>query len=560
MASNGPVFFPGAAAGQPEDSGEMIRRSGESTSTHHEGMLAPDSETVVNSSRQGLASTETEFRYIDFDTDLPPLASPAPVDLPMPNLAEFTCATKWSLRRKTAVMIFVTYFACYSGVAAASYNAPLNELTKKWHISPLVYELGQTMFCIGFGITPMLLAPFSELIGRRWVILGSGTVFLLCMTMSGVTESFAGLVLARFFVGCGGSVFSSLLGGVISDLYPSKKLNTPMAILTAATLFGTGYGPLISGYMAARHSWRWVFFMQSVCDGCFLVYGLFFLKESRADALLKQKANALNQWYDKLEAAGCAGVNVPFDPEKPAAGYKTVRLRWKCKSDEQRQSLLQMISASFYRPFHLLLTEPVVFFFSLWIAFAWGILFMMFSAIPLVFTNRYGFTLENNSAVASSMCVGTMIAFLFSLSEDRYLRKCHPEVVLIPEHRLYFSCIESFFLPIGLFMFGWTCFSSVHWIVPTIAIAIATMDCYDHYASSVLAAQSFLRNMFGGIFALITREMFVHIGYSGAGSLLGGVALALSLVPWALVLYGPRIRRRSKICMELMREKEEENK
>ncbi|KZZ94456.1 MFS multidrug transporter [Ascosphaera apis ARSEF 7405] len=571
MADNNAVPLQEAALQQPGDSNQFPRSSDDSVTTRHDGMLTPDLKTVVSNTPKDLALAETEICYIDFHTNLPPLASPAPTELPMPDLTPYTCAMEWSTWRKVTVMIFVTYFSCYSGISAASYNSPMIELQEKWHISHVVYELGSTLFCIGFAIMPMVLAPFSELIGRRWVILGSSSVFLLCMTMCGVTNSFAGMAIARFFVGCGGSVFSSLLGGIISDIYPSEKLNTPMAALAAATLFGTGFGPLICGYIAARHSWRWVFYMQSICDGAFLVYGLFFLKESRADALLRRKAKALNSWYDKLEDAGCIGVKVPVDPEKPFAGYKTVRIRWRCKSDEQRQGLLQMICMSFYRPFHFLFTEPVVFFFSLWISFAWGILFLTFSAIPLVFGNRYGFDLEQKGAVASTMCVGTMIAFIMSVCEDKYLRKHHPEKVLMPEHRLYFACLESFFLPIGLFWFGWTCYSSVHWIVPTMAIAVATMgifsiflscfnfstDCYGHYASSVLAAQSFLRNMFGGVFSLFTREMFEKIGYSGASSLLGGVALALSLVPWALVLFGPRIRARSKICSEIMRAKGE---
>lgn len=36
-------------------------------------------------------------------------------------------------------------------------------------------------------------------------------------------------------------------------------------------------------------------------------------------------------------------------------------------------------------------TEPVVFFFSLWVAFAWGVLYIQFGAIPLVFKKVYSF-------------------------------------------------------------------------------------------------------------------------------------------------------------------------
>lgn len=47
----------------------------------------------------------------------------------------------------------------------------------------------------------------------------------------------------------------------------------------------------------------------------------------------------------------------------------------------------------------LLCTEPVLFFFSLWAAFSWGVLYLFFSIVPLVFTTNHNFTLEQNGAV-----------------------------------------------------------------------------------------------------------------------------------------------------------------
>ncbi|KAI5286476.1 hypothetical protein KEM54_006762 [Ascosphaera aggregata] len=544
-------------AGPDQESTECPKTVESSASTTCEDVVATSNQCTSSKipSVVGVVQNEIEYLHLDFDTQLPPLATPAPAELPMPDLSETICAMDWSPWRQNFVMIFIAYFGCYSAVAAASYNSPMNELMEKWDVGVVVYELGSTLFSLGFAIAPMVLAPFSELTGRRWVILGSGILFTFCLAMSGVTESFAGMLLSRFFIGCGGSVFSALLGGIISDMYPTEELNTPMAIFSAATLFGTGYGPLICGYMVSRHTWRWAFYMQAICNGAILVYGYLFLRESRADVLLSRRAAQLNKWYEELEATGNLGVVLPVDPEKPSATTRVVKLRWKCRSDDQRQSIMQIFIVSIYRPFNLLVTEPVVFFFSLWVAFAWGILFLTFSAIPLVYSSRYGFGLEEESAVFSTMCVGTLVAFCFSVLEDKWLRKYHPEKISKPEHRLYFSCVESICLPVGLFWFGWTCFSSVHWIVPTIGIAVATMgifsiflscfnflaDCYGHYASSVLAAQSFLRNLFGGVFALVTHNMYTNMGFSAASSLLGAVLIAskaavLTLVPWALVL------------------------
>lgn len=77
-------------------------------------------------------------------------------------------------------------------------------------------------------------------------------------------------------------------------------------------------------------------------------------------------------------------------------------------------------------------------------------------------------------------------------------------------------------------------------------------DIYHIYASSALAAQSFCRNMAAGAFPIFVSAMFRTLTYQGAGSLLGGVSLALTAVPWILVFYGPRIRAKSKIARQLL--------
>lgn len=159
------------------------------------------------------------------------------------------------------------------------------------------------------------------------------------------------------------------------------------------------------------------------------------------------------------------------------------------------------------------------------------------------------------------MCVGALLSTILSIYQEKVARH-FGKIFSTPEERLYFSCIESAFLPIGLFWFGWTSSASIHWIVPTLAIGCATMgifsiylavfnylaDTYHRYASSALAAQSFCRNMLGGVFPLISTAMFTRMTFAGAASFLGGVGAILTVVPWVLVFYGPRIRARSKFA------------
>ena len=126
------------------------------------------------------------YHYLTFDTQLPspPLGEPGEHNAlrrdppPCPNLQDFSNPFTWSRSRKT----FVTLLCCATTITAAysagSYEYAADQLTVKWGISNVVYNIGITIFTFGFGIAPMALAPFSEEYGRRPVMLATGLLYV----------------------------------------------------------------------------------------------------------------------------------------------------------------------------------------------------------------------------------------------------------------------------------------------------------------------------------------------------------------------------------------------
>jgi MFS family permease len=163
------------------------------------------------------------------------------------------------------------------------------------------------------------------------------------------------MLVARFFLGCGGSTFSTMVGGIISDVFHAPSRGLPMALFSFFGLAFTGVGPLVSGFINDNLSWRWIHWVQLIMNGVVMSISFVVLKETRGSVLLSRRAKAVNKWLD----------------EKGDRGK-----RWKAKADEERESFVTMVSVSLTRPFRLLFTESVVFWFSLWVSFAWGVLYL----------------------------------------------------------------------------------------------------------------------------------------------------------------------------------------
>lgn len=68
------------------------------------------------------------------------------------------------------------------------------------------------------------------------------------------------------------------------------------------------------------------------------------------------------------------------------------------------------------------------------------------------------------------------------------------------------------------------------------------------FAASAIAANTFMRSMFGGVFPLFATFMFNGMGIEWASTLLGCVAVVLVPMPVVFYIFGKKIRARSNFA------------
>lgn len=485
------------------------------------------------------------------------------VAAPAPNPKHLS-PFEWPMRKKALVLQAPIFAAMMSAYAAGAYAMGIQPLMDKWSVGTTAYNVGMTVFVAGFGVTPMLLAPISEVYGRYWVFVGAGVVFFLGTLGCAVTDTYAAMLVARFVTGCGASIYATLTGGAVADLFHKEDRNTPMAMYSATIMAGTGLGPLISGPVVDRAGWRWIFYHQMIVLALATANVALSMHESRGNVLLRRKCAELNKFFESLPEDTSRLPEDAAKPDAPAASAQLPRVRFTAEVAEPVLDI-SLVWRSFAFPLRLLFTESVVFWFSIWVSFAWAVLYMQFGSIPLVLRDTYGFSNTQVGAVYTALVVGAILAGAMSLATQPLLRKLFPARMASPEGRLLAACYESIFLPVGLFWFGWSAYREAHWIAPTLAIGCIAMgifsiylavfnylaDTYHQYSSSAQAAQSMCRNLLAGIFPLIAHLLWGNLTYGEAGSLLGAIGFALTAVPWLLSMFGEKIRARSPFAGDL---------
>jgi hypothetical protein len=133
------------------------------------------------------------------------------------------------------------------------------------------------------------------------------------------------------------------------------------------------------------------------------------------------------------------------------------------------------VSTSMGRPIVLLATEPVVFFFSLYVALNFGILYNFFPAIPWSLTRTYRFNQGQAGLAFLAIAIGCLLAMITALIIDVQIQRKYKNLDKSPaskylEQILWPSMLGSLGGPIALFWFAWSTREDVHWASPVCAL------------------------------------------------------------------------------------------
>ncbi|KZF22519.1 MFS general substrate transporter [Xylona heveae TC161] len=490
------------------------------------GCSTPADVEDPNAEPESPEAAEKEFE-VQWDGDQDPL-----------NPRSFQTGRKWIITIICSLASFCV--TCVSSIYSTTYD----QITKEFHVSREVATLGLSMFVVGLGLGPMWLGPLSEFYGRRPIYWVSFTLFFIWLIPCAVAKNIQTMIIARFFNGFAGSAFLSVVGGTVGDMFTRDKLGAPMMIFTASPFLGPVGGPLIGGFINQFTTWRWSFWVTLIWSGVMLGLIILMVPETYHPVLLREKARRLRK--------------------------ETGNEQWIAPMERTKKSITRTLTWSVLRPFELLFFEPMCLNLCLLSAILLGILYLFFGAFPLVFVNNHGFKLWQVGLTFLGLFVG-MVA---GISCDPLFRRNYQRLVREreeqggepggsePEFRLPPAIVGAILVPIGLFWFGWTSFSHVHWILPIIGSGIFGMgmvlcfsgvftflvDAYPLYAASALAANSFARSSFAAAFPLFGVQMYERLGYQWATSLLAFLSVAMAPFPYLFFRYGKRIRGKSRFA------------
>ncbi|KAF2856187.1 membrane transporter [Plenodomus tracheiphilus IPT5] len=450
------------------------------------------------------------------------------------NPRNFPNTRKWILLGLVAAITFI------SPVASSILAPGIPFVNRDFHnTSQLLGSFAVSVYVLGFAIGPLFLSPLSEIYGR-YIILNGSNVFFCCFTLGcALAPNLGGLIVMRFFAGLGGSACLTIGTAVIADLFVAQERGKAVALYSVGVLFGPILGPICGGFIAQQIGWKWDMWIVLIL-GCLLTGGLIiFNKETYHPVILKRKTLRLRKELGRPELQNI----MTYD------------------KDAALQSPLNVLKHGIIRPLKMLTKSPIVLFCSLYLSFLFGLLFLLFTTITPVFIQTYGWSPQITGLAYLGIGIGNFmgIAVVARTSDATIIRLAkRNNGVYEPEMRLPLCVFFGALIPIAFFIYGWTTYYKVHWIVPIISLVpfgfglmgifaplqTYMIDCFPQYAASAVAAITALRCLFGAMLPLAGPSMYESLGLGWGNSMLGFIAVAFIPLPALLFKYGKNIRER----------------
>ncbi|EAW10031.1 MFS transporter [Aspergillus clavatus NRRL 1] len=194
----------------------------------------------------------------------------------------------------------------------------------------------------------------------------------------------------------------------------------------------------------------------------------------------------------------------------------------------------------------LFLTQPIVFCMATYMAYLFGITYLMFATFPEIWTVVYRESSGIGGLNYLSIAIGSFIGLVFNLKlVDRIYKtlKAQNNNVGKPEFRMPSLAVGSVISTIGLFWYGWS-IGNTHWVMPNIGALIFTMgtisclqgmqtyivDSYQTYGASAMAACAILHSLTGFGFPLFAPYMYEALGYGWGTSMLAFITMGIGWV------------------------------
>ena len=161
----------------------------------------------------------------------------------------------------------IALLACLSAISILSTNIILPAFPAiAAQLGVTSRELGLTFssFFITFALAQLVVGPLADSYGRKKLVLGGLSIFVVGTFVSGLAHSFEMLITGRVIQALGICAPAVLARAIARDLFEGEALGRALSLIMVATAAAPGFSPLLGSVLAMTLGWRAIFALVAI--------------------------------------------------------------------------------------------------------------------------------------------------------------------------------------------------------------------------------------------------------------------------------------------------------
>jgi MFS family permease len=147
----------------------------------------------------------------------------------------------------------------------AVFEPAVPQIAEEFGVSEEIATLGTTLNLLATGLFPLLLAPLSEVYGRKWTVTAPAFIAACFAFACGSSKDLQSILITRFFQGGFGAGVIANLGGILGDIYSPQQRGAAMVMYSTCVVAGPLTAPIIGSAVVTSHlGWRWTMFLVGI--------------------------------------------------------------------------------------------------------------------------------------------------------------------------------------------------------------------------------------------------------------------------------------------------------
>jgi len=163
-----------------------------------------------------------------------------------------------------AVAALLTSLVAFGPISTDMYLPSLPALVTDFQTDVPTVQLTLSAFMVAFALAMLVYGPLSDRFGRRPVLLGAVTLYVISSIACVFAPTIEALVVARVFQAMGCCAGPVLGRAVVRDVYGRERAAQVLSYMGTAMALAPAIGPIAGGWLQVAFGWHSVFVVLSL--------------------------------------------------------------------------------------------------------------------------------------------------------------------------------------------------------------------------------------------------------------------------------------------------------